>query len=66
MRDGDEGAPESCGRWLTAEEAEPGWIGLFDRTTDFGWTGGQASDGPLTAGATTTEVHSSRTGDRPS
>ena len=36
-----------------AEEADAGWISLFDGKTTFGWTGASAESGQLTRGATT-------------
>src|SRR5205823_8970455 len=49
-----EGAPE-YGRGLKPEEAEAGWISLFDGKTGFGWLGAHVDDDRLGGGQTTTE-----------
>jgi hypothetical protein len=48
-------AKAEYGHGLTAQEAEAGWISLFDGKTPFGWTGAKVDGGQLSGGTTTTE-----------
>jgi hypothetical protein len=47
-----EGATAERGHGLTTDDAQDGWISLFDGKTTFGWNGATVREGTLTGGAT--------------
>lgn len=48
--------PPEYGHGLSADDAQQGWISLFDGKTTFGWQDADVVDGILFGGVTTTEI----------